>query len=148
MEFPPQCGRFIDLAKRQCAPPRMGLQNQGLGIESAKTVAKLLAYTFKGKYRHLDLSCNKFGDYGAGALAWLLERDASLTSLDLRSIGLGGEGGELLFHALRNNRSLTAVDLSTEPGINRNKMGVRGAASFAAALEVPPFCNSAPTLPP
>ena len=86
-----QCQRFIDLAKRQCQVPRMCLRNQGLGTESAKAIAKMLSGTAKGRYQFLDVSCNQFGDYGAAAIAWLLERDASLTMLDYKSNNLGGQ---------------------------------------------------------
>jgi len=128
-----QCQRFIDLARVQCQVPRMCLRNQGLGTDSAKAISKMLASV--KRYEYLDVSCNQFGDYGAAAIAWLLERDSSLTMLDYRSNNLGADGGELIFHALQTNRSLTAIDLSTEPGINRNKVGLRGASGLAQALE-------------
>jgi len=60
----------------------------------------------------------------------------------------GADGGELLLHALTDNQHLTSIDLSTLPGVNRNKapnsgsippncfnqVGPRGASALAAAL--------------
>ena len=56
---------------------------------------------------------------GATALAEMLKKNVTITSIDLRSNDIGIDGGSTLFQALEeDNKTLTSIDLSGMSGIN------------------------------
>ncbi|CAM9233712.1 unnamed protein product [Choristocarpus tenellus] len=69
--------------------------------------------------RSISLASNDIGDRGAAALARLLQDEPGyrcmLSSLDLRGNDIGGKGCELLSKRIRNNTTLTTLDLSSNP---------------------------------
>ncbi|KAL9965559.1 hypothetical protein ACROYT_G029373 [Oculina patagonica] len=77
----------------------------------------------------LDLSGNNIGDHGATALAEALQRNTSLTVLYLLMNKIGDHGATGLAEALQRNTSLTVLDLSG------NNIGDHGAAGLAEALQ-------------
>ena len=77
----------------------------------------------------IDLRCNQVGDKGLASLAAALKKNSTLTRLDLIYNEIGPEGAVGLAAALEKNTTVTSLDLS------ENRIGDEGAASMAAALE-------------
>ena len=77
----------------------------------------------------LDLKSNGIGDEGAASLAAALEKNLTVTSLNLRVNGIRDDGAASVAAALEKNSTLTSID------IGRNLIGTKGAARLAAALD-------------
>ena len=77
----------------------------------------------------LDLLFNDIGNEGAASLAVALEKNSTVTSIDLSNNGIGAKGAGSLAAVLAKNSSLTSISLYW------NGIGDEGAASLAAALE-------------
>ena len=71
------------------------------------------------------------GDEGAKSLAWALEKNATLGSLNLSSNTVGDEGAKSLASALEKNAALHAHGLD----LRSNSVGDEGCKSLASALE-------------
>jgi Ran GTPase-activating protein (RanGAP) involved in mRNA processing and transport len=109
--------RFHALMSEACKGSWYVLRQAGLGPESVGSIAKMLAEN--ERITHLDLSGNNVGPVGARALAALMQTNDTICVLRLQSANLG-EGSRLLAHALRQNSTLTALDLSGISGVHRN----------------------------
>ena len=59
----------------------------------------------------IDLSYNNIGDEGVASMAAALEKNSTLTSIDLRANDIGVEGAASLAAALEKNSTLTSLDL-------------------------------------
>ena len=77
----------------------------------------------------VNLFDNNLGSAGAEALVTALQKNTTLTNLDLSRNNLGSAGAESLAVALKTNTTLTNLDLSV------NKIGPAGAESLAAMLK-------------
>merc|ERR1712118_130916 len=66
-------------------------------------------------------------------VAAALEKNSTVTSLDLGGNTIGDKGAESIVAALEQNRTVTAVDL------NHNNIGAQGAMGIAATLEKNPM---------
>ena len=84
----------------------------------------------------LDLRGNGIGGDGAAALGECLKSNTSLTTLGLVGSGIGGNGVAALGECLLNNTSLTKLDLKL------NQIGGDGAAALGECLK----CNTSLTM--
>ena len=70
-------------------------------------------------------ACNKFDADGIALLANAIRLNSELTSLDVKSSGIGDVGTALLSEALKFNDALTTLNL------DNNNIGSNGAAALA-----------------
>lgn len=61
----------------------------------------------------------------------LLSTSTNLKSVDLRSVAMSPMGAVQLFNGLKENKTLTELDISGISGINRNHIGVRGSVALS-----------------
>jgi Ran GTPase-activating protein (RanGAP) involved in mRNA processing and transport len=79
---------------------------------------------------------NVLGSAGCGALGSALERNRTLTSLDLNGNGIpAGAGLEALGTALRANKALTTLDLSYNPLGKEGGRVIADAVKYSGSLE-------------
>ncbi len=126
--------RFLELLHKSCSGLLFSLKEHGLGRESGEAICRVLAHN--KNYSILELCGNRLRDDGTKALSQLMTVNDAIVRLDLRSNDIGGKGGEALFKALRQNSTLTSLDLSGLSGINRNHIGIKGAAALSSMLQV------------
>mgnify|MGYP001184618594 CR=1 FL=1 len=82
----------------------------------------------------LDILCNAITDYGMHAIKNIIN-SSRLTSLNLASNMISGEGLELFLDDLINNTSLKQLDLGVvESSMRKNSLGIQGAVCIAALL--------------
>ena len=126
----------------------LDLKGMGIGVEGGLVVAGLLPVM--GSLTTINLSGNQLcgvwtdrygdlrGDYtaeGITAIADALLVNGSLTSLSLAMNELGDDGAEALSIGLKENKSLTTLDLSGR-GFGEGRIGPRGATALASAISV------------
>jgi Ran GTPase-activating protein (RanGAP) involved in mRNA processing and transport len=63
-----------------------------------------------GSISSIDLSWNRFGDEGARCIAALLERNSVISSLDVSDCGITDEGARAIAAALTHNTSITELE--------------------------------------
>jgi len=90
--------------------------------------------------RILDMHCNIIGDDGATAVAAMLKKNRTLTSLNVASCGFGDIGVFQLGEALKKNKSLKILNignhsLKKEDVQFRNTMTDRGARVMADCIK-------------
>ena len=125
------------LERAVAAGDRLELRASGIGPAAAAELARALQRSRQRPWL-IDLGGNMVGDEGATHFAHLLARSDSLVWLALSSNGISTRGGVALAAALRANRSLTALDLSSESNTaRRNTIGRRGAARLPASTAAP-----------
>ena len=78
---------------------------------------------------------------GIKAIADAMRVAASLTSLSLAQNDLGDDGAEALSVGLKQNKSLTSLDLSGK-GYGDGRIGPKGATALASAIAVMPSLTS------
>ena len=98
-----------------------------IGAEGAKTLAAALEKNHT--LTQLNLGCSDIGDEGGKALAEALAKNQTLTSLSVSSNKICDAGAKALALALEKNQTLISVDLSF------NRIGDAGAKALALALE-------------
>ena len=128
--------RFQALTACAVSEQYLELKSLGLGPTSADALVQVLSDPTAPQLAVLELEGNALGDKGALAIAELLCRPggSSLVWLGLGSNGIGILGGIGLASALSNNRSLTAIDLSSQSGFRcRNMMGRKASAALISA---------------
>lgn len=82
----------------------------------------------------LQLADNAITDYGMHAIKNIIN-STRLTSLNLASNMLSGEGLELFLDDLINNKTLKSIDLGVvESSMRKNSLGIQGAVCIAALL--------------
>ncbi len=93
-------------------------------IQTRKTVEKL------------NLADNSITDYGMNSIKNILQNcGTKLTSLNLASNMISGQGVELFLDDLMQNRSLKHLDLGVlESSMRKNSLGIQGAVCLAALL--------------
>ena len=78
---------------------------------------------------------NTITDYGMHAVKKIISNKTKLTSLNLASNMISGEGLELLLDDLISNTSLKHLDLGVvESSMRKNSLGIQGAVCIAALL--------------
>ncbi|GIQ85880.1 hypothetical protein KIPB_007624 [Kipferlia bialata] len=105
-------------------------QDQGLGPRSIAACGPLFATATS-----ISLAGNNFGDEGCYELAIALMDNTALTSLDLRSCGIGAVGAAAIFDALQSCTGLTSLLLGVLPGSgSRNHLMRAGVDALVAYL--------------
>jgi Ran GTPase-activating protein (RanGAP) involved in mRNA processing and transport len=91
-----------------------------IGKNTAEVLQDLLQFNYK--ISHLDLCKNMLGDKGVRLLAQAFLKSKSLVSINLGSNEITVQGVCILLKALTKNESIDTIDLSTEDGIQRNRI--------------------------
>jgi len=95
----------------------------GISISVVKQLADALEKN--NTLTTLDLSCTNLGNDGAKHIAEALQANSTLTTLIMRYNGIDSEGAEYIAMALQANNTLTTLDLSS------NDLGAEGAKHIA-----------------
>lgn len=82
----------------------------------------------------LNLSKNHLRDSGLAELSRCIKFMPALCKLDVSSNEVTPKGIEPLGKALRNNHSVSFLNLSTLDGMYRNRVGAKGGRSFSELL--------------
>lgn len=119
------------------------LRAAGIGPLASHQITRALLLSASRPWL-VDLSNNMMGDKGAQHFATLLEQDDTIVWLALSSNGMAMSGGVAIAQSLMVNRTLTALDLSSDSsGGRRNTIGRRTTKLTA----VPPTWRAAPIAP-
>lgn len=105
-----------------------GPNDEGIGVDGAKTLAKALESNTALSSLHLD--GNQIGDEGAESLAKALKPNTTLSSLYLNGNQIGDEGAKALAQALPHTELATLY-------LYNNQIGDEGAKALANALKLP-----------
>jgi len=92
-----------------------------IGLNTAKILGTIISNDVD-LVAHLDLSKNLIGDKGVEILAPAFQNSRNLVSLSLGSNDISGVGMVKLFNAFTLNCSLSTINLSTEDGVQRNRI--------------------------
>ena len=126
--------RFQAAFQRALDDDRLVLRASGIGPLAAEAITQAILQCREQPWL-IDFGGNVMGDRGAAQIAKLLRRSTSLVWLALPSNGISEGGGKALAEALRTNRSLTALDLSSESNAaRRNTLGRRSAKPIPSAV--------------
>ncbi|OMJ80873.1 hypothetical protein SteCoe_18776 [Stentor coeruleus] len=124
--------RFLNFCGKSFADRSMGLNENGLGIESIKVISRIL---LKNSYFcRLNLSKNSIGEQGLYYLARVLKKNTSIVSVDISSNDIGIEGSSQFFDILRDNESIVSISIASLEGLHRNRLGILGADSISNYL--------------
>ena len=110
-----------------CGLRELCLRGNSLTAVGATVLARAMADP-KCRLERLVLGSNNIGDAGATALAALLRDNTTLSALDLSGNGITAPGAVCLAASLTRNRTLTHINLDF------NAVAPTGAAALAAAL--------------
>jgi hypothetical protein len=87
--------RFFELVFKNSKQKHLSLRETGIGPLAAAAVASMLMN--QPSSTGVDLSGNSLKDQGMTVMAEMLDKDSTISSLDLRSNDIGVEGGQRLF---------------------------------------------------
>lgn len=124
-----------DLLKRNVKnSTTVNLQSLRLGINAM--IALSNSIKTRKTVEKLNLADNSITDYGMNSIKNILQNcGTKLTSLNLASNMISGQGIELLLDDLMQNRSLKHLDLGVlESSMRKNSLGIQGAVCLAALL--------------
>ena len=113
----------------------VNLSNNNLGEEGTKAICEALEQNKTLKELNLSGSDNNGRAAGAKHVAKMLGVNVGLTSLSLAKNELDDDGAEAISIGLKENKSLTNLDLSGK-GYGDGLIGPRGAAALASAIAV------------
>ena len=108
------------MLSEQSVNRRLQLKEMSLGQYTAEVIRDLLGSN--PKIAHLDLSINMLGDKGVKVLVPQLLKSKQLVSIHFGSNEITVHGMTILFNQLVNNQSIDTINLSTEDGIQRNRI--------------------------
>ena len=95
-----------------------------MGINSIIALSNNINFDKYKNIEKLQLADNAVTDYGMHAIKNIIQ-SRNLTSLNLASNMISGEGLELLLDDLINNRSLKQLDLGVvESSMRKNSLGI------------------------
>ena len=124
-----------DLLKRNVKnSTTLNLQSLRLGINAM--IALSNSIKTRKAVEKLNLADNSITDYGMNSIKNILQNcGTKLTSLNLASNMISGQGIELFLDDLMQNRSLKHLDLGVlESSMRKNSLGIQGAVCLAALL--------------
>lgn len=124
-----------DLLKRNVKnSTTLNLQSLRLGINAM--IALSNSIQTRKTVEKLNLADNSITDYGMNSIKNILQNcGTKLTSLNLASNMISGQGIELFLDDLMQNRSLKHLDLGVlESSMRKNSLGIQGAVCLAALL--------------
>lgn len=82
----------------------------------------------------LHLEKNEITNVGAKELGEMLQFNTALVHIDICGNNIGPDGFESLFYGLTKNHSVFSLNLGSKDGLNRNRLGERGAAALQVYL--------------
>ncbi len=115
------------------------LRSNDLGDEAAAAVAThLLSGALSAPpLAHLDLSDNRIGDLGAGALGHGVKRSVAILELDLSKNTISDDGGAALLLPLQPAGPCGAAPHLARLSLASNACGLRTSVALAAVLRAP-----------
>ena len=124
---------FLDKFEKHCRNRVLAFNDQCFGPESGKIIAGILEKD--DHFTKVNLSKNFISDDGANAFARMIPMNKTIIHLNLSSNSISHVGIAELFEALAENQTLISLDLSSHEGLNRNRIGARGAAPLEWVLQ-------------
>ncbi|OMJ89312.1 hypothetical protein SteCoe_8515 [Stentor coeruleus] len=124
--------RFFNFCNKSFANRTMGLNENGLGLESIKVISGILKQNFY--FCQLNLSKNNIGEEGLHILANVLIKSKSIISIDISSNDIGVEGTSKFFNLLKESECVVSINISSLEGLHRNRLGVQGAEAVSNYL--------------
>ncbi len=107
----------------------LNLQGLRLGVNA---IIALSNHRGRKKFSKINIADNQISDYGMHAVKNLLP---TITSLNLASNMISGDGLELILEDLIKNTSIKTLDLGViEGSIRKNSLGIQGAICISALL--------------
>ena len=126
--------RFFNFCSKSFVNRTIGLNENGLSIESMKVLAGILKKNLN--FCRLNLSKNNIGEQGAIHLSSVLKKNRSIVSVDISSNDINSEGLSKFFYTLRANQSLISINVCSLEGLHRNRLGCKGAEAVSEYLKV------------
>ena len=126
--------RFSDFIKLRCVNRKIDLTDCKLGFNSMIILSSILLKN-KNKYSRLILSKNNFGDKGIELLLTSINDNSNIVELNLSSNGLTSKEGNLIFEFLLNQNSIISLDLSSQDGVNKNRICAEGVKNIEKVLK-------------
>ena len=105
----------------------------GLGFESAKAIGSVLQTS--NNFSFLRLGKNNLGDKGCVEIMKCIYKNLSISHVDFSSNELSYVGVKDMTEFFCRNESLISIDISSHKGLNRNRIGWKGAESIGKVLQ-------------
>lgn len=115
-----QVDRFFYKFDKYCRNRVLQLNNYGFGDHSKDTICKILRST--SNFAKLQLNSNQLRDDASQRILETIVSTKNIIHLELQNNSISGAGAERLFEILLDNTTLISIDLSSQEGLNRNKM--------------------------
>ena len=126
--------RFFNFCNKSFSKRIIGLNENGLGLESIKVLSSILKKNIH--FCRLNLSKNNIGESGAIHLGNGLEKNKNIISIDISSNDINSEGCAKFFDSIRHNQALININICSLEGLHRNRLGVKGAEAVSELLRV------------
>lgn len=105
----------------------------GLGFESAKAIGSVLQTS--NHFSFIRLGKNNLGDKGCVEIMKSIYKNLSISHVDFSSNELSCNGVKDMTEYFCRNESLISIDISSHKGLNRNRIGWKGAESIGKVLQ-------------
>ena len=126
--------RFFNFCSKSFVNRTIGLNENGLALESMKVLSGILKKNFN--FCRLNLSKNNIAEAGAVHLSSVLKKTRSIVSVDISSNDISSEGLSKFFYTLKSNQSLISINVCSLEGLHRNRLGCKGAEAVSEFLRV------------
>lgn len=122
---------FYAHCKKSITGSKVNFSGMELGMHSVKVVSDMLK---RLPISSLDVSQNHLGNKGVLALLSGITKNTTLFHLNIGCNDLSSEGLGPIISRLKKLPSLTSVSFSNSHGLNRNKLGNKGAEAVGELL--------------
>ena len=134
--LPDQFLRFYEFCNRSARDRRLNLEDCNFGPGTALTISSILHSTSEFVYLHLGK--NPLGAQGAATVLQTLSKACHWVHLGLNNCDLGPDFVPSLSLYLESHPSLTSIDLSSQEGLYRNRLGAQTGFAFQSILHQNP----------
>ena len=131
--FPEQEKRFTSYCLHHFYNRTFDMMESGLGEESAKVIGSILQTS--QNFAFLCLGKNNLGDKGCVELLKSIYKNQNIVHIDFSSNELTCVGVKDLSEYFSRNEALISIDISSHKGLNRNRIGPKGAESMGKVLQ-------------
>ena len=125
--------KFKDFCKLRCKNRVADLSDSFFGINSMLFLVSVLYNN--DRISRLNLAKNNFGDAGIELLINAVKDSISLVSLDISSNSISYKGGQKIFSIFIKQQSIIDLNISSQEGINRNRLTAKGIKNIVKYLE-------------
>lgn len=131
--FPEQEKRFTSYCLHHFYSRTFDMIESGLGLESAKAIGSILQNS--QNFSFVRLGKNNLGDKGCVELLKFIYKNLCITHIDFSSNELTCVGVKDMSEYFCRNEGLISIDISSHKGLNRNRIGPKGAESMGKVLQ-------------